>query len=1434
MVLSFNDVRTPGSCPAEYSLTRTWTAVDNCGNTATASQTILVKDTTAPVISGVGGPETIECPATPVFSTPTASDLCDTNPVLSFNDVRTPGSCPAEYSLTRTWTATDACGNSSSASQTITVEDTTAPVITGVGGPLTIECPASPVFSTPTAFDPCDPNVVLSFNDVRTPGSCPAEYSLTRTWTATDACGNSSSASQTILVKDTTAPVITGVGGPETIECPANPVFSEPTAFDPCDPNVVLSFNDVRTPGSCPAEYSLTRTWTAIDDCGNTATASQTILVKDTTAPVISGVGGPETIECPANPVFSTPTASDLCDTNPVLSFNDVRTPGSCPAEYVLTRTWTATDACGNSSSASQAITVEDTTAPIITGVGGPATIECPASPVFSTPTASDLCDTNPVLSFNDVRTPGSCPAEYVLTRTWTATDACGNSSSASQAITVEDTTAPVITGVGGPLTIECPATPVFSTPTAFDPCDPNVVLSFNDVTTPGSCPAEYSLTRTWTAVDCAGNSITASQTITVEDTTAPVISGVGANATIECPATPVFSTPTAFDPCDPNVALSFNDVTTPGSCPAEYSLTRTWTAVDCAGNSITASQTITVEDTTAPVISGVGANATIECPATPVFSTPTAFDPCDPNVVLSFNDVTTPGSCPAEYSLTRTWSAVDCAGNSITASQTITVEDTTAPVISGVGGPLTIECPATPVFSTPTAFDPCDPNVVLSFNDVTTPGSCPAEYSLTRTWTAVDCAGNSITASQTITVEDTTAPVISGVGANATIECPATPVFSTPTAFDPCDPNVALSFNDVTTPGSCPAEYSLTRTWTAVDCAGNSITASQTITVEDTTAPVISGVGANATIECPATPVFSNPTALDACEGAVTPSYVDVTTASPCPNEYSVTRTWTAVDCAGNSITASQTITVEDNTPPVIVCPPDIIAGECEATVTFEASVSDLCDSSPTLVAVPPSGSIFPVGVTNVVLTATDACGNTSTCTFKVTVTEVPTGIIAGPSAICQGQSTELCGPDGDFGYSWSGPGGLTATTKCITATLAGTYELVLTDNTTDCVGVTILHELTVNPLPSCAIEATEIACDHATLCAPEGDFMYLWTGPNGFLSTDRCITVTATGDYHLALTDRVTGCETSCMRHFDRTPCFENCPRTVGFWAAQVSSGTLPAMKYSSAQLNAILTCIDAKSQVFFPGNGTILQKFTALITNNKPDQRTQAKRQYLALLANICAGELQLTPPNGDRIFLDLATPIACNGLGSTTLGALVMEVEDALLTLESLPIRNAAVKQEYSEIILCLDGVNNGRIADSACPMGSQAISALDSHSREGGLVQDLGEAGGDDASSTDAESVGASVELYRPWPNPFTSSSRIAYYVSGEGERTQIGVYDAAGRRIRNLVSGVQSIGRHEVVWDGTADDGSRVQHGVYFVRIVVGGVQRNMRLIYLQ
>jgi len=825
---------TPGSCPQSYTITRKWEIKDASGNADTCVQAITVQDTSAPVISGVGGPSTIQCPSTPTFSNPTASDACDQSPSLTFNDVTTPGVCPQEYSVTRTWTATDDCGNSSQASQTITVEDNTAPAISALPGPSSIECPATPAFTTPTATDACDPSPSLTFNDVTSPGACPQEYSVTRTWTATDHCNNSSQASQTISVTDNAAPVISALPGPSSVECPATPVFTTPIATDACDPSPSLTFNDVTTPGACPQEYSVTRSWTATDDCNNSSQASQTISVTDNTAPVISGLPGPSSVECPATPAFTTPTATDACDPSPSLTFNDVTTPGACPQEYSVTRTWTAIDDCGNSSQASQTISVTDNTAPVISGVGGPSTIQCPATLIFSNPTATDACDATPTLTFNDVTTSGACPQEYSVTRTWTATDDCGNSSQASQTITVEDNTAPVISTLPGPSSAECPATSSFTTPTATDACDPAPSLVFNDVTTPGACPQEYSVTRTWTATDACGNSSQASQTISVTDNTAPAISGLPGASSVECPATPVFTTPTATDACDPSPSLTFNDVTTPGACPQEYSVTRTWTATDACGNSSQASQTISVTDNTAPVISALPGASSVECPATPVFTTPTATDACDPAPSLVFADVTNPGACPQEYSTTRTWTATDACGNSSQKGQTISVTDNTAPVISGVGANQTIQCPAAPTFSNPTATDACDATPTLTFNDVTTPGNCPQEYSRTRTWTATDDCGNSSQASQTITVEDNTAPVISGVGGPQTIQCPATPTFSNPTATDACDATPTLTFNDVTTPGNCPQEYSMTRTWTATDDCGNSTQASQTITVVD------------------------------------------------------------------------------------------------------------------------------------------------------------------------------------------------------------------------------------------------------------------------------------------------------------------------------------------------------------------------------------------------------------------------------------------------------------------------------------------------------------------------------------------------------------------------------------------------------------------------
>ncbi|MBK9983705.1 MAG: hypothetical protein IPP15_15220, partial [Saprospiraceae bacterium] len=1066
--LTSADVTTSGDCAGEYSVTRTWTATDACGNSSSASQTINVQDITAPVIATLPAPTTINCPSTPVFAVATATDACESAFTLTSNDVTTPGDCAGEYSVIRTWTATDACGNSSSASQTINVQDIAAPVIATLPSPTTIDCPAAPVFAVATATDACGSSFTLTSADVTTSGDCAGEYSVIRTWTATDACGNSSSASQTINVQDITAPVIDALPVTTTINCPSTPVFAVATATDACGSAFTLTSADVTTSGDCAGEYSVIRTWTATDACGNSSSASQTINVQDVTAPVIAALPAPATIDCPAAPVFAVATATDACGSSFTLTSADVTTSGDCAGEYSVTKTWTATDACGNSSSASQTINVQDNTAPVIDALPVTTTINCPSTPVFAVATATDACGSAFTLTSADVTTSGDCAGEYSVIRTWTATDACGNSSSASQTINVQDIAAPVIAALPAPTTIDCPAAPVFAVATATDACGSAFTLTSADVTTSGDCAGEYSVTRTWTAMDACGNSSSASQTINVQDITAPVIDALPVTTTINCPSTPVFAVATATDACGSAFTLTSTDVTTPGVCAGSYSVTRTWTATDACGNSSSASQTINVQDITAPVIAALPAPATIDCPSTPVFAVATVTDACGSAFTLTSNDVTTPGDCAGEYSVTRTWTATDACGNSSSASQTINVQDITAPVIASLPTASTIDCPATPVFAVATATDACGSAFTLTSNDVTTPGDCAGEYSVIRTWTATDACGNSSSASQTINVQDITAPVIASLPTASTIDCPATPVFAVATATDACGSVFTLTSNDVTTPGDCAGEYNVTRTWTATDGCGNSSSASQTINVQDITAPVIAALPAATTINCPSTPIFATATATDACGSAFTLTSADVTTPGDCTGEYSVTRTWTATDACGNSSSASQTINVQDITAPVIATLPSPTTIDCPAAPVFAvATATDACGSAFTLTSADVTTSGDCAGEYSVTRTwtATDACGNSSSASQTINVQDITAPVIDAlpvtttincPSTpvFAVATATDACGS----AFT------LTSTDVTTPGVCAGSYSVTRTWTATDACGNSSSASQTIN----------------------------------------------------------------------------------------------------------------------------------------------------------------------------------------------------------------------------------------------------------------------------------------------------------------------------------------------------------------------------------
>jgi len=597
------------SCTPEgiYELEYQLCEVLNPTNCDTATVTINVEDTTAPVIDALPLESTIECSDELVFAQATVSDICNQDFTLTFEDVTTEGKCVSSYSVTRTWTVTDAFGNSSEATQTITVEDTTAPVIDVLPEMSTIECSDELVFSEATGSDNCDQEFELTSADVTTEGECLGSYSVTRTWTATDACGNSSEATQTINVEDTTAPVIDALPEMSTIECSEEMIFSEATGSDNCDQEFSLTSADVTTDGECLGSYSVTRTWTATDACGNSSEASQTINIEDTTAPVMTTQARGETVEADGEgnlEIFKNwrdshggAEAADACSAI-TWSHNFTNIVYICGKTASVDVIFTATDACGNAASTTATFSIEDSLGPVVSASSVPDIIvECGDDTSIEALGVAVFNDANSdvVVTYSDSFEVNSGAPDNII-RTWVATDACGNEQVAIQSITVNDTTLPTIS-VPGPITVECTeevSSQVTGVATATDGCGEVTITESDSVVE--NCGNSKVITRTWTATDDSGNAVTGEQIITVVDTTPPtIIDFPESEITVECSDIPNAAEISGVDNCSSNITTKFEEDILEVDSAGNYQIIRVWVLVDECDNESSFVQTINV-----------------------------------------------------------------------------------------------------------------------------------------------------------------------------------------------------------------------------------------------------------------------------------------------------------------------------------------------------------------------------------------------------------------------------------------------------------------------------------------------------------------------------------------------------------------------------------------------------------------------------------------------------------------------------------------------------------------------------------------------------------------------------------------------------------------------------------------------------------------------
>src|SRR5690606_39339270 len=119
-------------------------------------------------------------------------------------------------------------------------------------------------------------------------------------------------------------------------------------------------------------------------------------------------------------------------------------------------RTCTYTDACGNSDTATQVITLIDTTDPVLDQEPAYVSVQCidDVSAPFDLGWTDNCDGSGTVPSSDGPLVGGACGG--TITRTWTYTDACGNSDTATQVITINDTTDPVLDEEPGDVSVQC------------------------------------------------------------------------------------------------------------------------------------------------------------------------------------------------------------------------------------------------------------------------------------------------------------------------------------------------------------------------------------------------------------------------------------------------------------------------------------------------------------------------------------------------------------------------------------------------------------------------------------------------------------------------------------------------------------------------------------------------------------------------------------------------------------------------------------------------------------------------------------------------------------------------------------------------------------------------------------------------------------------
>lgn len=486
--------------------------------------------------------------------------------------------------------------------------------------------------------------------------------------------------------------------------------------------------------------------------------------------------------------------------------------------------------------------------------------------------------------------------------------------------------------------------------------------------------------------------------------------------------------------------------------------------------NFLTFNGGLRMSDVTPPVLancpSNVERSAEGNCKATLILPLPTATDDC--SGVSGSVRSTAPadnGFNPGQTVVVFT--ATDRAGNSATCSTTVTVRDNVAPVISNCPNSLSVtlptnKCDTVFTWTPPTAFDNCG---TARLTSTATPGVRLQAGSRLVFYTATDEGGNSASCSFTLSAIDRVKPVFNRCPKDTIIanapSCGILLNWAIPTATDNCDANPRV------TASRMPRDTFFAGTTNvlifAQDASNNFDTCRFKVTVNALANQGFAGIPTNITLpalqdSCGRRVSWTPPRPVGFCRTPRLRTNFEPNSVFPVGT---TTVIYTADDQSGQSTTATFTVTITETMPPVFTaCPQPVTvniggivmtdasriissadtASACKGVrlTLAELAATDNCGRATVRQTSGPQG-VFAIGTHSMSFVATDASGNSSVCSFLVTVQGLEAlKPVVSPNVACvsdQGQVTIRVPDLAGAAYTWRGPNGpITNNTPSIT----------------------------------------------------------------------------------------------------------------------------------------------------------------------------------------------------------------------------------------------------------------------------------------------------------------------------------------------------------------------------------------------------------------